>query len=68
MPSRAFWTACLRILAAALGVFLFVRFLLPVLLPFLIGLLVALLAQRPIALCTNPVSYTHLTLPTTVPV
>ena len=53
MPSRAFWTACLRILAAALGVFLFVRFLLPVLLPFLIGLLVALLAQRPIALCTN---------------
>ena len=35
MPSRAFWTACLRILAAALGVFLFVRFLLPVLLPFL---------------------------------
>ena len=30
MPSRAFWTACLRILAAALGVFLFVRFLLPV--------------------------------------
>ena len=53
MPSRAFWAACLRILAAALGVFLFVRFLLPVLLPFLIGLLVALLAQRPIALCTN---------------
>ena len=28
-------------------------FLLPVLLPFLIGLLAALLAQRPIALCTN---------------
>ena len=53
MPSRAFWAACLRILAAALGVFLFVRFLLPVLLPFLIGLLVALLAQRPIDLCTN---------------
>ena len=53
MPSRAFWAACLRILAAALGGFLFVRFLLPVLLPFLIGLLVALLAQRPIALCTN---------------
>ena len=39
---------------AALGIFLFVRFLLPVLLPFLIGLALALLAQRPIAFCTLP--------------
>lgn len=53
MPSRAFWNASLRILAAALGIFLFVRFLLPVLLPFLIGLALALLAQRPIAFCTR---------------
>ena len=43
MPSRAIWSASLRILAAALGIFLFVRVLLPVLLPFLIGLALALL-------------------------
>ena len=53
MPSRAIWSASLRILAAALGIFLFVRVLLPVLLPFLIGLALALLAQRPIAFCTR---------------
>ena len=59
MPSKErFWAACLRILAAALGVFLFVRFLLPVLLPFLIGLLVALLAQRLIA-SSEPAAAPH---------
>ena len=53
MPSRAVWAACLRILLAVLAIFLFVRFLLPVLFPFLIGLALALLAQKPIAFCTS---------------
>ena len=67
MPSRAFWAACLRILAAALGVFLFVRFLLPVLLPFLIPVIwlgnfifVLLVRQfkgrHKLALCVPPVA------------
>lgn len=53
MPSRAFWIACLRVAAAALGLLLFVKFLLPVLLPFFVGLGVALLAQKPVAFCTR---------------
>ena len=53
MPSRKFWNASLRVAAAIAGIFLFVRFLLPVLLPFLIGLGLALLAQRPISLCIS---------------
>ena len=53
MPSRAFWIACLRVAVAALGLLLFVKFLLPVLLPFFVGLGVALLAQKPVAFCTR---------------
>lgn len=47
MPSRKFWNACLTVLAAVFGIFLFVRLLLPVLLPFLFGLAAALAVQKP---------------------
>lgn len=45
MKSKAVFRACLLVLAGAVGLWLGVRFLLPVLLPFLIALLIAKLAQ-----------------------